>query len=101
MFSLSVQRTHVRPEEFVRGANQEIAIETFDVDETMGCIVHRVDEYHCAGSMGEARDLSNRIDGSHRVGRIACGHEPRPMAEFAFQVLEVERAVLLANIRDL
>src|ERR1035438_4256521 len=61
-------------------------------------IVHRVNECHCAGSMGEARDLSNRIDGSHRVGRIAYGHESRPVTQFAFQVLEVERAVLLADI---
>ena len=63
--------------------------------------MHRVNKCHCAGSMGEARDLSNRIDGSHRVGRIAYGHEPRSVAQFAFQVLEVERAVLLANIRYL
>src|SRR5580692_11307269 len=64
-------------------------------------IVHRVNKCHCAGSMSEARDLSNGIDGSHRVGRIAYGHEPRSVAQFAFQVLEVERAVLLANTRYL
>src|ERR1035441_6343468 len=64
-------------------------------------IVHRVNKCHCAGSMGDARDLSNWIDGSHRVGRIAYGHEPRSVAQFAFQVIEVERAVLLANIRYL
>src|ERR1700733_3006148 len=61
-------------------------------------IVHRVNKCHCAGSMDEARDLSNRIDGSHRVGRIAYGHESRPVTQFASQVLEVERAVLLPDI---
>src|ERR1035438_3504425 len=64
-------------------------------------IVHRVNKCHCAGSMSETRDLSNRIDGSHRVGRIAYGHESRSVTQFAFQVLEVERAVLLADICNL
>src|SRR5579859_4237176 len=62
-------------------------------------IVHRINKCHCAGSMGEARDLSNRIDGSYRVGRIAYGHKPCSVAQFVFQILEVERAIL-ANIRN-
>ena len=32
MFSLSVERRRVWPEEFIRGANQEIAINILDVD---------------------------------------------------------------------
>ena len=98
MFALSIERAHMRPKEFVRRADQEIAVELSDVRESMRGKVHRVYKCHCAGSMGQARDLSNRIDGSHRVGRIAQGHEPCSVAQFVFQVHQVERAVLLANI---
>jgi len=48
--------------------------------------------------MGQARDLSNWIDGSHRVGGIPYGHESRAVAQFAFEVLKIQRAVLFADV---
>ena len=93
MFTLAVESAHVRAEEFVRRTDKEIAVKLFHIDEPVGRVMHRVNKGHCAGVVRQPSDFLNRIDGSHRVGRVAHGYKFGAAAQFALQIFEIERAV--------
>src|SRR5258708_23481025 len=44
-FALPIDRTHVRAEEFVRRAGQEIAIQSFHVNQAVRCVVDRINKH--------------------------------------------------------
>ena len=98
MFALSVQRSHVWPEEFVRRARQKIAIQGLHVDQPVRCIVHRIDKHQRAGGVRQFSNLRNRIDRSRYVRRISNGHELGLRRKFVSQIFHIQRAIAFANI---
>ena len=52
MLLLAIEHAHVGAEEFVRGANQEVAIEGANIDGTVRRVVHSIDV--CHGSDADA-----------------------------------------------
>jgi hypothetical protein len=85
----------VRPEELVRRADQHVDAERRDVDRAMRREVHGV------GPCDRARLLREGCDPWHvgqrpdRVRRDRKGDDPRPVAELPFEVVEVERCVVV------
>ena len=54
MLALAIERAHVGTEEFVGRADEEIAIEGFDVDRTVGRVMDGINIDHGAGGSGRA-----------------------------------------------
>ena len=67
VFALAIKHAHVRAEEFVGGADEEIAIEVFHVDEAVWAVVDGVDVGESSGGVGEADDFFDWIDGADGV----------------------------------
>ncbi len=99
-FAAPVQRPDVRGEELIRGAGQEVAAQVLNVDRPVRGVVHGVDERQRAGGFGHADDVLDRVDGADRVGGISEGDQFRSRAQVAFVVVEVQRAVRLADVHD-
>src|SRR5260370_2771818 len=73
--TLAVERAHVRAEEFVGRADEEIAIERADIDWPVRRVVDGVDEHQRARFVGEFGDLLDRIYGAVGVGSFADGNK--------------------------
>src|SRR5260370_11465932 len=71
--ALAVERAHVRAEEFVGRADQEIAIERADIDWPVGRVVDGIDEPQRAGFVSQYRDFRDGADGANGVGSVADG----------------------------
>src|ERR1700677_2724329 len=67
MLTLAEENTHMRPEEFVSGTDEEIAIEVGDVNETVGAIVNGVDVNQRTYGVSEADDFFDRINRANGV----------------------------------
>ena len=57
VLALAEEHAHVRAEEFVGGAGEEIAVERGDVDEAVRAVVDGVDVGEGSGRVGEADDF--------------------------------------------
>ncbi len=93
MFPLSIENAHVRTEEFVSRANEEIAVDGADVDCSMGRIVNGVDVAERSGLARQAHNFGDVVDGAHGVGGVSHGDQFRATANFCRQILHVERAI--------
>ena len=60
VLALAEEHSHVRAEEFVGGADEEIAIEGGDVDEAVRAVVDGVDVGERSSSVSEANDCLSR-----------------------------------------
>ena len=73
VLALAEEHAHVRAEEFVSRARQEIAIERSDVDQAVRAVVNGVDVGEGSGLMGELYNLFHGIDGADRIRSVADG----------------------------
>src|SRR2546427_8751322 len=99
MPALAVEHAHVRPEEFVRRASEEVAIERSHINRPMRRVMDGIDERQRTCLMRQANNLLDGIDCPYRVRRVAHSDELRLRRDLSFQVVEIERAVILANVR--
>src|ERR1700730_14552792 len=84
MRALAVEHAKVGTEKFIRGANQEVAIEDTHVDGTVRAVVDGVDEAECASGASETNNFRDGIDGADGVRGIADGDEFCFGGNFAF-----------------
>src|SRR5262249_24987360 len=84
IFALPEERTHMWPEELIWRADQEIAVEFFDVDQAMRAVVNGVDICQSAMRVGQTSDFFDWVNGSNGVGCIANSNEPRAITQFRF-----------------
>ncbi len=94
---LAIQHAHVRSEKFVRGADQEVAIERAHVNWTVRRVMHGIDVGHGSHPMRHTYDFPYVVDGSHRVRGVANGHQPGAAGDFPRQVMHVQGAVPIMN----
>jgi hypothetical protein len=95
---LAVQRAEVRPEPFVRAADQEVGVQCLDIDRRVRRVGDGIDIGQCPDLMRPRDDLADRVDRPDSVARIADGDELRPRGQLRLEVLEIERHVVLADI---
>ena len=98
VLALAEEHAHVRAEEFVSRAHQEIAIERGHVDQAVRAVVDGVDVGEGAGGVGEADDFFYRIDGADGVGGVSGGDELRLGIDFRGEVGHVEGAVFVVDL---
>ena len=67
----------------------------FNIDQTVGAKVHRINVDHGARPMRQFGYFRNGIDGSHSIGSIRNGDNFRLRAELAFEVVQIESAIRL------
>src|SRR3989442_4975384 len=99
MPALAVEHAHVRPEEFVRRASEEIAIERSHINRRMRRVMDGIDERQRTCLMRQANNLFDGIDRPDRVRRVARSDELRLRRDLPLQIVQIERAVNLANVR--
>src|SRR3984957_8109813 len=97
MLIFAVQHAHVRTEEFVSGAHQEVAIERAHVNGTVWRVVHRIDIDHGSYRMRQANNLFHVVDGSDRVRGVANRDDLGAAGDLPCQVIHVEGAILVVN----
>ena len=93
VLALAVEHAHVRSEEFVCRAGQEVAVERRDVDEPVRSVVDGIDVAKGAGRVSQAYDFLDGIDGADRIRRVANGDKLCFFVDLRRQVGHVERAV--------
>src|ERR1700682_3187811 len=84
MRALAVEYAKVRTEKFIRGANEEVAIEGTHVDGPVGAGGDGVDEAAGASGASETNNFRDGIDGANGVRGIADGDEFCFGGNFAF-----------------
>ena len=67
MLALAIEHTHVRAEEFVSRAHQEIAIQRSDINRPVRCIVDSINVCQGATVVGKLHDFFDWIDRAHGV----------------------------------
>ncbi len=67
VFPLPVKCAHVRPEEFVRRANEKVAIQRFHIDQAVRTEMYRIHISKRACPMRQLNDFPDGIDRSHSV----------------------------------
>ena len=97
MIALAEENAHMRSEEFVGGADEEVAIERGHVDEAVRAIVHGVDVGKRTGGVSQADDRLHRIDRAHGIRCVADGDKLGAFADFAGQVGDIERAIFFVD----
>src|SRR5713101_9725739 len=98
MLALAVDAAHMRAEEFVRGAGQEIAIQGADVNGPVRRVMHGIEERQRAGGMRELRNLFHGIDCSDGIRRVANGNQSGARSYLSPQVVQIERATFLKDV---
>ena len=101
VFALSIKHTHMRTEKFVSGAGQKIAIQLSNVNRPVWRVMDCIDIRHRAGLMREAHNRLHVINRSHRVRRVSNCNDFRPRSNFAGQIIHVDGAVVLVDVREL
>ena len=61
-------------------------------------VVHRVDEHQGADGVGEFCNFRNRVDGADGVGGVANRNQFGLVGEFAFEIVQIQRAVGFTNV---
>ena len=90
----------MRAVELVAGADEEIAAHLTHVDRSVGSVVNRVDPEPGAHPVGDRGNGLQVGDGAHGVGGVGDRHQPRTRRDLAFQVLEVQGAVVDPDVRE-
>ena len=98
MLVLAIEHAHVRAEEFVRGADEKVAIERAHVDWAVRRVMHGIDVGHGSHPMRHANNLFYVVDGSHRIRGVANGYQLGAAGDFPRQVIHVQGAVLIMNL---
>ena len=93
-----VQHAHVRPEELVGRAGEEVGADRLDVDRQVRRGVDGVHERQAARLVGPVDELGDRVDGPDRVGRPAERDQLRALVEDGVEGLDVERDVVGADV---
>src|SRR5581483_137570 len=101
MFPFAIQHTHVRAKEFVCRTCQKVAVEFANVNRPMRCVMDGIDISQRASLMSQSHDCLHVIDRSHRIGRVASGHNFCPRAYLSREVIHVERAVFFPDVDKL
>ncbi len=77
VLALAVENAHVRAEEFVSRAGQEIAVECTYVNRAVRSVVDGIDVTQRSGLPRQAHHFGDVVDGAHRIRRIADRDQPR------------------------
>ncbi len=76
VLALTVENAHVRSEKLVARAHQKIAIQSANINRTVGRIVDRVDVRQRAFLVRQSDNFLHVIDGAHCIRGITDGHDP-------------------------
>jgi hypothetical protein len=90
----------MRPEELVRRAHEEVDAGRFDVDRAMRAVVDRVHPRERACFVREVCDASNVRDRPDGVRGPGESDDASPLRELAFEIVHVDRAVLLVQVGE-
>src|SRR5581483_9588978 len=77
--------------------HQEIAVESADVDWSVGRIVNRINVCHCSRGMSESHNFFDVVNGSDGIRRVSDGNQLRPAGNLTREVLHIERAIRLVD----
>ena len=99
MPAFAKEYTHVRTEELVSRAHQEIAVERADIDGTVRRVVDCVNVSYRAALMGNADDLLHVVNRAHRIRSVADRNQFRAIGNLARQIVHVESAIVFMNLR--
>ena len=94
---LGKQHAHVRSEKFVRGADEEVAVERAHVNWAVRRVMDRIDVGHGSDPVRHTDDFPYIVDGSHRVRGVANGYQPGAAGDFPRQVMHVQGAIPIMN----
>src|SRR3989442_14549743 len=99
MPALAVEHAHVRPEEFVRRASEEIAIARSHINRPMRRGMDGIDERQRTCLLRQANNLFDGIDRPARVRLVAHSDALRLRRDLSLDITAITRAPILAHAR--